>query len=84
MLVLTRKENESIMIGNEIEVKILDLKDNQCKIGVIAPRSIPVHRMEVYLAIQAENAQAASAAQSLAQLTKIMPSKGEKKDETGR
>ncbi|HOJ68531.1 MAG TPA: carbon storage regulator CsrA [Candidatus Hydrogenedentes bacterium] len=75
MLVLTRKENESIMIGNDIEVKILDLKDNQCKIGVIAPRSIPVHRMEVYLAIQAENAQAASAGQSLEQLNKIMPRK---------
>ena len=75
MLVLTRKENESIMIGNDIEVKILDLKDNQCKIGVIAPRSIPVHRMEVYLAIQAENAQAAAAGQSLEQLNKIMPRK---------
>lgn len=60
MLVLTRKENESIMIGNEIEVKVLDLKDNQVKIGIMAPRSVAVHRREVYLAIQAENAQAAS------------------------
>ncbi len=62
MLVLTRKENESIMIGDEIEVKLLDLRENQVKIGIIAPRSIPVHRREVYLAIQAENEQAASAA----------------------
>jgi carbon storage regulator len=62
MLVLTRKENESIMIGNEIEVKVLDLKDNQVKIGIVAPRAVAVHRREVYLAIQAENAQAASAA----------------------
>ncbi|MBI2432480.1 MAG: carbon storage regulator CsrA [Candidatus Hydrogenedentes bacterium] len=62
MLVLTRKENESIMIGNEIEVKVLDLKDNQVKLGIVAPRSVSVHRREVYLAIQAENAQAASAA----------------------
>lgn len=61
MLVLTRKENESIMIGNDIEVKVLDLKDNQVKIGIVAPRSVAVHRREVYLAIQAENAQAASA-----------------------
>ena len=58
MLVLTRKENESIMIGNEIEVKVLDLKDNQVKLGIVAPRSVTVHRREVYLAIQAENAQA--------------------------
>ena len=62
MLVLTRKDNESIMIGNEIEVKVLDLKDNQVKIGIVAPRSVTVHRREVYLAIQAENAQAATAA----------------------
>ena len=60
MLVLTRKENESIMIGNDIEVKVLDLKDNQVKLGIVAPRSVAVHRREVYLAIQAENAQAAS------------------------
>ena len=61
MLVLTRREDESIMIGNDIEVKVLDLKDNQVKLGVVAPRSVAVHRREVYLAIQAENAQAASA-----------------------
>ena len=60
MLVLTRKENESIMIGNDIEVKVLDLKDNQVKLGIVAPRSVAVHRREVYLAIKAENAQAAS------------------------
>lgn len=60
MLVLTRKENESIMIGDDIEVKVLDLKDSQVKIGVIAPRSVAVHRREVYLAIKAENAQAAA------------------------
>ena len=60
MLVLTRKENESIMIGDDVEVKILDLRDNQVKVGIVAPRSVAVHRREVYEAIQAENAQAAS------------------------
>lgn len=72
MLVLTRKEDESIMIGNEIEVKILDLKDNQVKLGIVAPRSVAVHRREVYLAIQAENAQAATAA-SLDGLSNLIP-----------
>lgn len=62
MLVLTRKENESIMIGSDIELKVLDLKDNQVKLGIVAPRSVAVHRREVYLAIQAENAQAATSA----------------------
>ena len=61
MLVLTRKENESILIGDEIEVKVLDLKENQVKLGIVAPRAVAVHRREVYLAIRAENAQAAAA-----------------------
>jgi len=61
MLVLTRKEDESIMIGDDIEVKVLDLRENQVKLGIVAPREVAVHRREVYLAIQAENAQAASA-----------------------
>ena len=71
MLVLTRKENESIMIGNDVEVKVLDLKENQVKIGIVAPRSISVHRREVYLAIQAENAEAA-APTSVAGISKLI------------
>ena len=63
MLVLTRKENESIMIGDDIEVKVLDLKDSQVKLGIVAPRSVAVHRREIYLANQAENAQAAAPTQ---------------------
>ncbi len=61
MLVLTRRENESIMIGDSIEVKLLDVKDHQVKIGIAAPKDVAVHRKEVYLAIQAENQQAAQA-----------------------
>ena len=61
MLVLTRKENESIMIGDDIEVKLLDIKDRQVKIGITAPREIAVHRREIYLAIRDENAQASAA-----------------------
>lgn len=63
MLVLTRKEDESIMIGDDIEVKVLDLKESQVKLGIVAPREVAVHRREVYLAIQAENAQAATVSQ---------------------
>ncbi len=72
MLVLTRKENESIMIGDDVEVKILDLKENQVKLGIVAPRSVAVHRREVYLAIRAENAQAAAAAQ-LDSISRLIP-----------
>ncbi len=72
MLVLTRKENESIMIGDDIEIKVLGVKDNQVKIGVVAPRSVAVHRREVYLAIKAENAQASSS-QKVEQISKLIP-----------
>jgi len=75
MLVLTRKENESIMIGSDIEVKVLDLKDNQVKLGIVAPRHIAVHRHEIYEAIQAENAQAAAdvPADHLSNIPKLFP-----------
>lgn len=59
MLVLTRKADESIMIGDDIEVKLLDIKENQVKIGISAPKNVAVHRREVYLAIKSENAEAA-------------------------
>ena len=72
MLVLTRKENESIMIGDDIEVKLLDIKDSQVKIGIVAPREVAVHRREVYLAIQAEN-QEAAAPKDLPNISNIFP-----------
>lgn len=59
MLALSRKANESIMIGNNIEIKILEIKGDQVKIGIEAPRSIPVHRKEIYIQIQESNREAA-------------------------
>ena len=52
MLVLTRKSNQSIMIGDEIEVSVLAIMGEKVRIGIEAPRSIPVFRKEVYLDIQ--------------------------------
>jgi carbon storage regulator len=60
------------MIGDDIEVKVLDLKENQVKLGIVAPRVVAVHRREVYLAIRAENAQAAAAAQ-LDSISRLLP-----------
>ena len=54
MLVLTRKSNQSIMIGNEIEVSVLSIMGEKVRIGIQAPRDIPVFRKEVYLEIQDE------------------------------
>ena len=52
MLVLTRKSNQSIMIGDEIEVSVLAIMGEKVRIGIEAPRSIPVFRKEVYLEIR--------------------------------
>jgi carbon storage regulator len=54
MLVLTRKSNQSIMIGDEIEVSVLAIMGEKVRIGIEAPRSVPVFRKEVYLEIQAD------------------------------
>lgn len=57
MLVLTRKTNESIMIGDEIEVTVIDIRGDHVKIGISAPRAISVHRKEVYEAIRREKSE---------------------------
>ena len=61
MLVLTRKSNQSIMIGDDIEVSVLSIMGEKVRIGIQAPRDIPVFRKEVYLEIQQENVVAAGA-----------------------
>lgn len=72
MLVLTRKADESIMIGDDIEVKLLDIKENQVKVGISAPKNVAVHRREVYLAIRSENTEAAAPANP-GDLTGLLP-----------
>ncbi|MGE7690591.1 carbon storage regulator CsrA [Lysinibacillus sp. NPDC097214] len=61
MLVLSRKKDESIMIGDQIEIKILAVDGEQIKIGIVAPKTVKVHRSEVFEAIQAQNKEALSA-----------------------
>ena len=61
MLALARKVNESIMIGNDIEITLLEIKGDQIKLGVKAPKSVPIYRKELYVQIQEENKQAGSA-----------------------
>lgn len=60
MLALSRKANESIMIGNDIEITVLEVKGEQVKIGIKAPKSVPVYREEVYAQIKEANREAAS------------------------
>lgn len=79
MLVLSRKPNESIMIGNDIEVKIVEVKGDYVKLGITAPKCIPVHRKEIYEAIQRENIQAIqTSVTDLTQLDDIFKKKEKK------
>ena len=55
MLTLSRKKNESVVINNNIEVTVLDVKGDQIKIGISAPKEVPIYRKEIYLQIQESN-----------------------------
>ena len=55
MLALSRKKNEALVIDNKIEVTILDIRGDQVKVGISAPKEIPIYRKEVYLQIQEAN-----------------------------
>ncbi|MCH8193124.1 MAG: carbon storage regulator CsrA [Planctomycetes bacterium] len=58
MLVLSRQRDESIMIGDDVEITIVDVRGDKVRLGITAPKSIPVHRREIYDAIQREKAAA--------------------------
>ena len=57
MLVLSRQKDESIIIGDDVEVTIVDVRGDKVRLGITAPKEIPVHRREVYEAIQREKAE---------------------------
>lgn len=58
MLALSRKKNEALVINNNIEITVLEIKGEQVKLGISAPKEIPVYRKEVYIQIQEENKEA--------------------------
>jgi carbon storage regulator len=58
MLVLSRQRDETIMIGDDIEITVVDIRGDKVRLGINAPRAVQVHRKEVYEAIQRENAEA--------------------------
>lgn len=61
MLALSRKKNEALIINNNIEITILEVKGDQVKLGISAPKEVPVYRKEVYMQIQAANKDAVNA-----------------------
>jgi carbon storage regulator len=63
MLVLSRHRDESIMIGDDIVITIVDIRGDKVRLGINAPQHVPVHRQEIYDAIQRENRNSQSAAE---------------------
>lgn len=71
MLVLSRKTKEAIRIGDDIEISILAIEGDQVKIGIQAPKTIEVHRKEVYDAIQLQNSKAAALPDDLLKMIEL-------------
>lgn len=71
MLALTRKKGEALVLNNDIEVTVLEIRGDQVKLGIKAPREVPVYRKEVYIQIQKEN-EAAASVQNLEALKKLL------------
>ena len=71
MLALSRKKNESIIVNNDVEITILEIKGDQVKIGITAPKSVPIYRKEVYLQIKEAN-KAASASEGIDALKNLL------------
>jgi carbon storage regulator len=83
MLILSRKKNESIIIGDDIELMVTDISGDVVKLGISAPRHISVHRKEVYEAIKAENLLASKAnTTQLAGLSQFLRSQKSRKRDT--
>ena len=62
MLALSRKKNEAIVINNNVEITVLEIKGDQVKLGISAPKEVPVYRKEVYVQIQEANKEAMNGA----------------------
>lgn len=75
MLALARKTNQSIMIGNDIEITLLEIKGDQVKIGINAPKSVPIYRKEIYVQIQDENKKASDGEIDVEALNKLFSGK---------
>ncbi len=71
MLALSRKKGEALMINNDIEITVLDIKGEQVKIGIAAPKEVPVYRKEVYIQIQEANKEAADNTAAVKQLADL-------------
>ncbi len=78
MLVLSRREDESIIINDDIEIKVIGVKQDQVKIGIVAPKNVKIFRKEIYDEIQSANIAAAQAAGKVGDLKEALSQKDKK------
>lgn len=85
MLVLTRKKGQSIMVGDDVEISVVEVDGDAVRIGIKAPRDVAIYRREIYQAIQEENIRAARAAAEMAKkLGRVKPTPPDEKKEEDR
>lgn len=75
MLILSRKKDESLIIGENIKIKIIEFDENRVKIGIEAPKDVEIHRLEVFEKIQEENKSAIADREKLKKLANAIKSK---------
>ena len=80
MLVLSRRIGESIVIGNQVTITVLEVRGDQVRIGIDAPRDVQVHREEVWQELQEENARAATTAERTRRVVARMPAAARRPD----
>lgn len=80
MLVLSRRPGESLRIGHEVTVTVIEVRGDQVRIGIDAPREVPVNREEIYRELEAENTAAADAAARSRQIVARLPTNARQRD----
>lgn len=72
MLALSRKKDEAIIINNDIEIKVIEIKGEQVKLGISAPKTVPIYRKEVYIQIEEANKEAANSVADIKALENLL------------
>lgn len=72
MLALSRKQGEAVVIGSDVEITVLEIKGEQVKLGIAAPKSVPVYRKELYVQMKEANQEAIKQANAIEELQKLL------------
>ncbi len=72
MLALSRKQGEAVVIGSDVEITVLEIKGEQVKLGIAAPKSVPIYRKELYVQMKEANQEAIKQANAIEELQKLL------------